>query len=186
MRDVTKDDRLFCMFVCADNELKCNRITCYLYVLQELGFNLGFRYKVGNGGISSRDIDSYMNEMLGSGLLSMKNHQLSAEVSLDEVFAEYPMDYQDLCALELVLHMLSRLDDDDLRFMCLTNLVTHNVHEKVSFKDYHASREMIVNILKSQSTVYTDENFDASLHIMNLIREYRDHMDDENRQLVLA
>lgn len=186
MRDITKDDRLFCMFVCADDNVKCNRIVCYLYVFQEMGFNLGFRYKVGNGGISSRDVDNYMNELLGNGLLSMKNHTLLAEISLDEAFLEYPLDYQDLCALELVLQALRSLDDEDLRFMCLTNLVTHNVHEKVSFSDYSASREMIVNILKSQSTVYSDENFDASLKVMNLLREYRDNLDNEDRQLILA
>lgn len=186
MRSITKDDRLFCMFVCADDSIKCNRIVCYLYVLQEMGFNLGFRYKVSNGGISSRDIDNYMNELLGSGLLVMKNHVISAEIPLNEVFLEYPLDYQDLCALEVVLQALRSLDDEDLNFMCLTNLVTHNVHEKVSFSDYNTSREMIVNILKSQSTVYSDENFNASLKVMNLLREYRDNLDNDDRQLILA
>lgn len=167
----TGNDRLFCTLVSSEGGIKTGRITCYMYIFQLAGFELDFRYKVANYGVKSHDFNQYLNEAINQGVLSANRGTINVTIDIEEAYLKYPLGITDLNLIENIKSFLDELDDDDLTFLCLTDIVVSDMKKKVSVNRMAEERLNIESVLQGLSPVFSKENFDSSLKVIRYIKE---------------
>lgn len=167
----TGNDRLFCTLVSSEGGIKTGRITCYMYLFQLAGFELNFRYKVANYGVKSNDFNQYLSEAINQGVLNTNRGIINVTIDIEEAYLKYPLGITDLNLIENIKSFLDALSDDDLTFLCLTDIIVSDTKKKVSVNKMAEERTTIESVLKGLSPVFSEENFDTSLKVIRFIKE---------------
>lgn len=167
----TGDDVVFSILHSCVDGLRADRLVYYIYAFQKAGLDVKYRYRVQASGVTCKDIAGALNNLIA----------LNKVVCCDGTLTLTPEGYlyYDNIVLTLnawdkacsVKNMLDSLSEDELFFVCVSDIVVYDVLKRSGADGLLKGREAIERTVSNLSKEYSAENFDSALYLMRLIQE---------------
>ena len=170
----TADDKFYCVTACCDNNFSYARSLYSMYLFQIAGFNLGYRFKITTSGVCSRDFDAYMNDKIADGSFKTKDGDILTCFNIEDFLLSTPIDLSGIEVTDYIISNLSNVTDDELAFICLTDILIQDTLRKGGADYLKKQRSSIEDTLAALSACYSEENFDAAIYITRTLRKIED------------
>lgn len=167
----TVDDMIFSILHSCVDGLRSDRLVYYLYAFQKAGLKLRYRYRVQTNGITCRDIVHALNTIIA-------HHQVECVDGVLRLTSEGYLYYDNVLMTLTewdkvwgVKHILDSLSEEELFFVCVTDIVVHDMLQRSGVDGLVKGRSTIEQMLQTLSGEFTTDNFDAALKLLREIKE---------------
>ena len=168
---ISRDDKLFCVLNSIDKEIKSNRLVCYLYIYQVSGLDINFKYKTGMSTLKSDKFDVYLNYLVSEGCIKINRSIVSITSYGEEVLGNFIFSVDEIEYLDTIKKKLNNLNDDELFFLVLLDIIISEIKAQAGVQGLIKQRDKIKTTLKQLTNIYSEENFNGAISMLNNFKE---------------
>lgn len=163
----SKDDRVFSVIMlCSMMDCDIKRLTYGVYLLSLLGMDCYFRLKINYKGVNSPSFESFLEDL---EYIDIEGEHITLNEIGVEYFESFMLTDFDWEQIDYVGRVVKEMSIEDLEFVVLVDMLVSEVCEKYGVANLAEKKGMIIKSLDSLTSVYSDENLDASLKLLREI-----------------
>lgn len=168
---LTGNDIIFAILQACVDGLRSDRLVYYMYAFQQFGLDLRYRYRVKSSGIACRDIATALNTMIAHNKVVCRGGELTLTSEGYLYYDNIVLTLSEWDKLFAVKHLLDSLSEEELFFVCVTDIVVNDMLKRSGVDGLRSGRATIEGIIKNLSLEYSEDNFNTALKVMREIKE---------------
>lgn len=167
----TTNDTVFCLLESCIDDLESSRLIYYMYVFQMSGFKFNFKYKLNASGLSCRQLNDMLGEIVNENKVVVENGIIKLTNSGIFYYNNVILTANEWGRIDYIKSVLNVMSEKDLFFICITDMLVYDVLETYGVDGLIKQKERIKRSISALSSEYTDENFDTALKFIRTLKE---------------
>lgn len=168
---ITSNDRLFCLLTSIEKPISTGRLNCYIYILQKLGFNLDFQFRVNVSGVRSKSFSRYLEEQVSTGFIVQRNGDITLTSESSRVLENFILTWESLDSVFKIKSTLDALSDDELYLVCIVDIIITDVIKSRGIDALVTSRNFVENSVKNLCSEYSEANFNLAVALIRKLKK---------------
>lgn len=165
------NDMLFCLLnSCESSTCSISKLTSSMYLYQIAGFDFKLRYKIIYNGISSRDLNSYISEVIAQGYIYESNDGIALTDLGKSTLNDFVGTASEFELVDLVQKVCNLCSSDDLNSICITNIMIQEVEEKYGVSGLIEQKQKIIDTLTRLLNDFSLEDFNYSVGLIHKLK----------------
>lgn len=164
------DDKMLLVLHSCYDGLATERLPYYIYMLQKIGVDFNFRYRLGASKFASKGLNEYLNILMNEGLLRVRGSFLEPTNAGREKYFDLALTYDEWELLDWAKAVFDSLTDTELYFVCLTEMIVDEAFQRGGYQELIRGETAIKDALKGLSHDYSEENFNSAIHLSRVLK----------------
>ena len=167
---ITSNDKLFCILASCEKHIAVNNLSSYMYLFQLAGYDFNFKFKIQSSGLRSSFLNNYLDTLDNEGYIVIDDSCIKLTQYGKSTLDDFILSLDELERFEKILNTLNNFDKDELYFLVIVDMVISEVRKKSGVEGLASEKNRITSLVKSLTKDYTDEDFDASIKFLRMIK----------------
>lgn len=163
--------RLYCLIFSALDGISVKRLSCYMYLLQKIGFNLDYTYSITTRGIQSKNFSRYLEKQVSTGLLQQTRGTIIPSQQGVSYLERCIVSYDEYICPRLLVSMLDKLSDEELYLVCVTDIILQDIIKSRGIDALLKEREFIETSISNLCSAYSKDNFNMTISLLSKIEK---------------
>lgn len=168
---ITSNDRLFCLLLLSDSSTSISRLNCSTYLMQKIGFNLDYTFRLNVSGVRSKSFSRYLEEQVSTGLILQTNGFICASKDSLYTLENFVLFYNEIEVVDRIKTIISNLSDDELHLICVVDMILEDLVKTKGVNSLVTEREFIESSVENLCSAYSKENFNLAISLLRTLKK---------------
>lgn len=160
-------DREFCNLVACAYDIPVIKMPYLMYLFQEAGMQLGYRYSVRFNTIKSHGLVSSLGDLVAGGYVTSK---YKVTDSGSQRLSKFLITAEKDDMMNKVLYYVDIFDISQLYLLCVSDIIIQGELQSGDYNSLIRNKEEVIGSIKDLCVGFTYDDFNTCLKIMREIR----------------
>lgn len=162
----------FIVLSCSRKALTLNELTSRMYLLETVGYNIHYRYRIANGCLLSNKIANLVDVLESEGYINQSSLGLYTTTELGDLELYWTlMAHADYVRLDKVMTLLDNLNRDGIVYVAVLDRVLKETLGNVDLNVLKHDESVILNSMYSLTSNNSEDDFQEGLGYLRRLKE---------------